>query len=65
MILALSRVDHGARNAVTQELDDGTTLTGTEAILPFLDQTYDRRTDADRHRARARAEVPYFEENKR
>ena len=26
MILALSRVDHGARNAVTQELDDGTTL---------------------------------------
>ena len=50
---------------ITEIADDGTTLTGTEAILPFLDQTYERRTDATRHRARARAEVPYFEENTR
>jgi glutathione S-transferase len=55
----------GTREIPTLVADDGTTLTGTEAILPFLDRTYEKRTDANRHRARARAEVPYFEENTR
>jgi glutathione S-transferase len=54
----------GTREIPTLVTDDGKTLTGTEAILPFLDETFEPRPDAKRHRARARAEVPYFEENR-
>jgi glutathione S-transferase len=35
---------------------------GGEAILAYLDRAYSDAPDADRHRAKARAEVPDFDE---
>lgn len=45
--------------------EDGTVLSGEEEILPWLDGHYEERTDARRHRAKAREEVPLFEEARR
>lgn len=42
--------------------EGGEVLTGAEQILPWLDKRFDERPDADRHRAKARAEVPEFDE---
>ena len=42
--------------------DDGTVLSGEEEILPWLDEHFDERPDAQRHRARARLEVKEFAE---
>jgi len=42
--------------------DDGTVLTGEEEILPWLDEHFEERGDARRHRAKARAEVKEFAE---
>jgi glutathione S-transferase len=42
--------------------EDGTILDGDEEILPWLDAQYEPRPDARRHRAKARAEVPEFDE---
>jgi glutathione S-transferase len=43
-------------------VDDGRILSGTDEILPWLDDTFEERPDARRHRARARAEVKDFAE---
>jgi glutathione S-transferase len=42
--------------------DDGTVLRGDDEILDWLDQDFEERDDADEHRAKAREEVPSFEE---
>jgi glutathione S-transferase len=42
--------------------EDGQKLSGEEEILPWLDVHFDERPDAERHRAKARAEVKEFEE---
>jgi len=42
--------------------EDGTKLSGEEEILPWLEERYEERPDARRHRAKARAEVKEFEE---
>ena len=42
--------------------DDGTVLTGEDEILPWLDEHFEERPDARRHRAKARVEVKEFEE---
>ena len=42
--------------------DDGATLHGEEQILPWLDGRFEERRDASRHRAKAREEVPEFDE---
>ena len=42
--------------------DDGTVLDGDEEILPWLEAHFEPRPDAKRHRAKARAEVPQFDE---
>lgn len=42
--------------------DEGEVLRGEEEILPWLDERFEERADATRHRAKARAEVPEFEE---
>jgi glutathione S-transferase len=42
--------------------DDGTVLCGDDEILAWLDDGFDERADADEHRAKAREEVPSFEE---
>lgn len=34
-------------------LDDGRTLGGEEEILPWLEESYEERPDADAHRAKA------------
>jgi glutathione S-transferase len=41
--------------------DDGDVLEGDDEILDYLDR-YDERPDAAAHRAKARKEVPTFEE---
>lgn len=41
---------------------DGRVLRGEEEILPYLDGHHEERPDAGRHRAKARAEVPEFDE---
>ena len=43
--------------------DDGSTFCGEDAILAFLDR-FEERPDADRHREKAREEVPDFAEVK-
>jgi glutathione S-transferase len=43
-------------------VDDGRILSGADEILPWLDDTFEERPDAGRHRARARAEVKDFAE---
>ena len=42
--------------------EQGEVLSGEEEILPWLDEHFDERDDAPRHRARARSEVPDFAE---
>jgi glutathione S-transferase len=42
--------------------EQGEVFSGEEQILPWLDEHFDERDDASRHRARARAEVPDFAE---
>jgi glutathione S-transferase len=42
--------------------EQGEALTGEEQILPWLDEHFEERDDAARHRARARAEVKDFAE---
>ena len=42
--------------------EQGEALTGEEEILPWLDEHFEERDDAARHRARARAEVKDFAE---
>ncbi|MDE3026255.1 MAG: glutathione S-transferase N-terminal domain-containing protein, partial [Acidobacteriota bacterium] len=51
----------GRREIPTLVTDDGDALTGEEEILPWLGR-FQERPDAGRHRAKARAEVPEFEE---
>jgi glutathione S-transferase len=46
-------------------VDGGRVLKGEEEILPYLDERYHESRDAGRHRAKAREEVPDFEEAKR
>jgi glutathione S-transferase len=41
--------------------DDGEMLEGEDAILPWLER-FDEREDAGAHRAKARSEVPEFDE---
>lgn len=52
----------GRREIPTLVGDDGAVLTGEEEILPWLDARHEERPDARRHRAKARLEVPLFEE---
>jgi glutaredoxin 3 len=42
--------------------DEGEVVEGDDAILEHLNGRYDERADASRHRAKAREEVPTFEE---
>jgi glutathione S-transferase len=42
--------------------EQGEVLSGEEQILPWLDEHFDERDDASRHRAKARAEVKEFAE---
>ena len=42
--------------------EQGEVLSGEEEILPWLDEHFDERDDAARHRAKARAEVKDFAE---
>ncbi len=51
----------GDRSIPALVTDDGDVLHGDDAILAWLDR-FEERPDADRHRAKARAEVPEFEE---
>lgn len=43
-------------------VDGGEIVEGDDAILEHLDARYDARPDAPQHRAKAREEVPAFEE---
>ena len=43
-------------------VDGGAIVEGDDAILEHLDARYDERGDAPQHRAKARKEVPEFEE---
>jgi glutathione S-transferase len=42
--------------------EQGEVLSGADEILPWLDRSFEERPDARRHRAKARAEVPDFDE---
>jgi glutathione S-transferase len=42
--------------------EDGEKLSGEDEILPWLDEHFEERPDARRHRAKARVEVKEFEE---
>ena len=42
--------------------EEGDPVTGEEAILAHLNERYDERPDAGRHRAKARVDVPQFAE---
>jgi glutathione S-transferase len=52
----------GGREIPALVADDGSVLSGEEEILPWLGKRFEERPDAPRHRAKARAEVPEFEE---
>ena len=41
---------------------DGRTILGEEEILAYLDERFEERQDAVRHRAKARIDVPTFAE---
>ena len=45
--------------------EGGDAVAGAAAILAYLDDRYEERPDADAHRAKARFEVPTFDELKR
>ena len=42
--------------------EQGDVLSGADEILAWLDRSFDERPDAARHRAKARVEVPEFDE---
>lgn len=42
--------------------DEGDRIAGADAIVAWLDERYDERPDAGAHRAKARVDVPLFEE---
>ena len=42
--------------------DDRQTLRGEDEILDYLDEEFDERDDAERHREKAQEEVPTFAE---
>ncbi len=42
--------------------EGGEPLVGSDAILAWLNERYDERPDARRHRAKARVDVPHFDE---
>ena len=42
--------------------EQGETLSGEDEILAWLNEHFDEREDADRHREKAREEVPEFAE---
>ena len=44
----------GRREIPTVRTDDGEVLSGEEEILPWLDERFAERPDADAHRAKAR-----------
>ena len=52
----------GQREIPALVTDEHTTFCGDDAILEYLNGAYSERGDADRHRAKAREEVPEFEE---
>ena len=45
--------------------DDGEAVSGAKAILAYLDERYEEREDAAKHREKALEEVPEFPEAKR
>ena len=52
----------GQREIPALVTDDGDAVCGDEKILAYLNERCAERADADRHRAKAREEVPQFEE---
>ena len=52
----------GCRQIPTLVTEQREVLSGEDHIIPWLDRLFDDRPDAGRHRARARAEVPLFDE---
>ena len=47
----------GVRSIPTLVTDEGAVLEGEERILPYLDERYEERSDARRHRAKLLAEA--------
>jgi glutathione S-transferase len=61
--VAAEKDDRPGRMSIPRlRTDDGTTLDGDEEILAWLEASFEPRDDARRHRAKARAEVPAFDE---
>jgi glutathione S-transferase len=52
----------GQREIPALVTDDGDAVCGDDAILGYLNAHFAERDDARRHRAKAREEVPQFEE---
>ena len=52
----------GSAEIPTLVREEGEPLSGSDAILEWLNGTYDERPDARRHRAMARVDVPNFDE---
>jgi glutaredoxin 3 len=52
----------GSDEIPTLVREGGETLGGSDAILAWLNERYDERLDARRHRAKARVDVPHFDE---
>jgi glutathione S-transferase len=52
-------------NEIPVLVDGERVLKGEEEILPYLKDRYKDRADAERHRTKAREEVPEFAEAKR
>ena len=52
----------GCREIPTLVTERREVLSGEDQILPWLDRYFDERPDANRHRAKARAEVRDFAE---
>jgi len=64
--VAAERAERPEQHAIPRLVaEDGQIYTGEEEILPWLDEHFEERPDAGRHRARARAEVPDFAELQR
>ena len=55
------RTEFGETSIPVLVTDDGDAIAGDDAILDYL-QRFDERPDASRHRAKARVEVPEFDE---
>jgi glutathione S-transferase len=53
--------EQGDRHALGK-VDGDDVLCGEDEILPWLDERFDERPDAGRHRAKARMDVPQFVE---